>query len=256
MPAPPPARGRLLELARPSLRLDPAAEARPQLARSCAARCCRAATPCSTWRANSKPSTPPTSRERQREMDRRIADFERSGRRSLMLVVGARPRRLGFAASYGSPASSRRAERQHLATERAEHELRRLSQQLVRAQEDERRNLSRELHDEVGQTLTALRVELGNLEKLRAGPPETLQRAPRRRQATSRPERLGSVRNLAMGLRPSMLDDLGLGPAPRMAGARIFAPHRRPGGGAARRRSRPTCPKPTAPASTASCRRR
>ena len=160
--------------------------------------------------------------ERQREMDRRIADFEHSGRRSLMLVVG-----LGLAVSAASilriSRLETRAERQHLATERAEHELRRLSQQLVRAQEDERRNLSRELHDEVGQTLTALRVELGNLEKLRAGSPETfaehLEDAKRLAADT-----LGSVRNLAMGLRPAMLDDLGLGPALEWQ-AREFSRH-------------------------------
>jgi signal transduction histidine kinase len=55
-------------------------------------------------------------------------------------------------------------------------------------------------------------VELGNLEKLRAGSPETfaehLEDAKRLAAET-----LGSVRNLAQGLRPSMLDDLGLGPA-------------------------------------------
>lgn len=149
--------------------------------------------------------------ERQREMGRRLADFERSGERILAGAVA-----LALAVSVFSIVRlSRlevRAERQHVATERAERELRRLSQQLVRAQEDERRSLSRELHDEVGQELTALRVELGNLEKLRSGPPEAfrehLEDAKRLAADT-----LGSVRNLAMGLRPSMLDDLGLGPA-------------------------------------------
>ncbi len=42
-------------------------------------------------------------------------------------------------------------------------DLRRLSLRLSRAQEDERRSISRELHDQVGQMLTALRLELGNL---------------------------------------------------------------------------------------------
>ena len=45
--------------------------------------------------------------------------------------------------------------------EKAEQELRRLSNQLVRVQEEERKTISRELHDEVGQLLTGLRMELG-----------------------------------------------------------------------------------------------
>jgi hypothetical protein len=53
-------------------------------------------------------------------------------------------------------------------SELAEERLRHLSQQLVSSQEQERKALSRELHDEIGQLLTALRMELGNLERGRA----------------------------------------------------------------------------------------
>ena len=52
----------------------------------------------------------------------------------------------------------------------AREELHRLSARLVSAQEEERRKLSRELHDEVGQAMSALLVELGNLDS--ALPPE------------------------------------------------------------------------------------
>ncbi len=106
----------------------------------------------------------------------------------------------------------RRAEEHRRETEEAEEELRRLSQQLVRIQEDERRSISRELHDEVGQMLTAIRMEVSNLEQLRGADEhqfhEHLEGA-----RTMASEALQVVRNLAMGLRPSMLDDLGLGPA-------------------------------------------
>src|SRR6476660_11209 len=57
--------------------------------------------------------------------------------------------------------------------ERIEHdreEMRSLSQKLVKAQEAERKTISRELHDQVGQMLTALRMEIGNVEQLRQTP--------------------------------------------------------------------------------------
>ena len=105
-----------------------------------------------------------------------------------------------------------RAGVERLRIERAEDELRRLSQQLVRAQEEERRSLSRELHDEVGQMLTALRVEIGNLDRLREASPEGFSRHVREVKQLAE-QSLRSVRDMAMGLRPSMLDDLGLGAA-------------------------------------------
>ena len=88
----------------------------------------------------------------------------------------------------------------------------RLSNQLVRVQEDERRTISRELHDEIGQILTGLRMELGSLSRGEsdAGYRERLDSVKRLAE-----EALRSVRNLALLLRPSMLDDLGLEPALR-----------------------------------------
>ncbi len=96
--------------------------------------------------------------------------------------------------------------------ERAERELRSLSQQLVQAQEEERKAISRELHDEVGQMLTALRMELRNLEELRTASADQFGSHLDDAKQLSE-QALRAVRDLAMGLRPSMLDDLGLGPA-------------------------------------------
>ncbi len=96
--------------------------------------------------------------------------------------------------------------------EDAEAEMRRLSQQLVRTQEEERKRISRELHDEVGQMLTGLRMELRALHRLHGAAKE--QFTARLDQTKLLLERtVQSVRDLAMGLRPAMLDDLGLVPA-------------------------------------------
>jgi len=117
----------------------------------------------------------------------------------------------------------RHSEQQRLRTVEAERELRRLSRQLVHAQEEERKSISRELHDEVGQMLTGLRMELRSLQDLRIAPEEEfiihLDGAKRLAEQSLR-----SLRDIAMGLRPSLLDDLGLGPAVQWQ-ARQFSKH-------------------------------
>jgi len=106
----------------------------------------------------------------------------------------------------------RHSKQQRERAETAEQELRRLSQELVKTQEEERRALSRELHDEVGQALTALRMDLGNLAATGADSAgEFEQRLAEAKRLVERTMHM--VRDLAMGLRPSMLDDLGLVPA-------------------------------------------
>lgn len=95
----------------------------------------------------------------------------------------------------------------------AEDGLRGLSQRLLEAQEEERKHLSRELHDEVGQVLTALRVQLGQVAADSDASGEHL------RQAAQLADRsLQTVRQIASGLRPAMLDDLGLGPTLKWLG--------------------------------------
>lgn len=88
-------------------------------------------------------------------------------------------------------------------------QLQQLSHRLVEAQENERRAVARELHDEVGQLLTGLKM---NLEVTRRLPPAAA--ATNLAQAQSQlDELMGRVRNLSLDLRPAMLDDLGLLPA-------------------------------------------
>ena len=110
----------------------------------------------------------------------------------------------------------RRSEQQRGRAESAEEELRRLSRNLVRTQEEERRRLSRELHDAVGQMLSAMTMELGNMESVITAPDKLRARLDEARQLNA--ETIRGVRDLAMGLRPAMLDELGLGPALRWQG--------------------------------------
>jgi signal transduction histidine kinase len=106
----------------------------------------------------------------------------------------------------------RRSENERAVAEEAEHLMRQLSQQLVATQEEERKNLSRELHDHVGQMLTALRMELGRIDRLRSsGDSRVAGAVAESRQLVDNMVR--TVRDLALGLRPSMLDDFGLQPA-------------------------------------------
>lgn len=101
--------------------------------------------------------------------------------------------------------------------ENAEHELRQLSRKLVKAQEEERRALSRELHDALGQKLSFIGMELSTLSSLQVASPQkfaaTLDDAQRLITETVR-----NVRDLSMTLRPAMLDELGLGSAVRWQG--------------------------------------
>jgi len=104
------------------------------------------------------------------------------------------------------------ATEQQAATKEAERQLRYLSQQLVSSQEQERKSLSRELHDEIGQVLTALRIELGNLERTRSATDGSFSAHLEETKSLAETA-LRSARAIAMGLRPAMLDELGLGPA-------------------------------------------
>jgi len=93
-----------------------------------------------------------------------------------------------------------------------------LSRRLLTAQEEERRHLAIELHDELGQVLTAAQINLGFLERMSgaASAPTHLRDA-----IASVDEATHRVRDLALDLRPSVLDDLGLAAALRWYGDRF-----------------------------------
>ena len=143
------------------------------------------------------------------EVTRRLSGFRDDLHRRLWRAL-----LLGFAVALVAVlrlrALERRSELQRAQAERAEREMRLLSQELVAAQEEERKKLTRELHDHVGQMLTALRMEIGKADRARGAPGahEAIGEARRLLDTILR-----SVRDLVMGLRPSMLDDFGLQPA-------------------------------------------
>jgi PAS domain S-box-containing protein len=93
----------------------------------------------------------------------------------------------------------------------ARERLKILSRRLIEVQESERRKLARELHDEVGQMLTAIKINLQTTIKVSAK-----EAIPHLNDSVELVDDvLNQVRNLSLDLRPSMLDDLGLVPALR-----------------------------------------
>jgi PAS domain S-box-containing protein len=94
-------------------------------------------------------------------------------------------------------------------------DLQRLSVELMSAQEAERKRISRELHDELGQALTAMRINLAALENelLPALAPASGEKLTETGRAVD--EMLDHVHELSLAFRPTMLDELGLVPTLR-----------------------------------------
>lgn len=84
-----------------------------------------------------------------------------------------------------------------------------LSRRLVTIQEEERHAMALELHDEIGQMLTGLKLKLANISTL---PKDKVLEQLKQAQAMTS-DLINKVRQLSLDLRPSMLDDLGLLPA-------------------------------------------
>jgi PAS domain S-box-containing protein len=98
------------------------------------------------------------------------------------------------------------------ALQQQQQELRRLSAQVLEAREEEKTRIARELHDELGQLLTALKMDLAWLrERLPPGDADAAQRAEQMGRVLD--QTVGSTRRISSDLRPLMLDDLGLAEA-------------------------------------------
>jgi len=92
----------------------------------------------------------------------------------------------------------------------AQDTLRIFSRQLIEAQEDERRRIARDLHDQIGQALTAVKMNLYTVQRFSSDPEATHYL---KDNIDAVDEALRLVRDLSVDLRPPLLDDLGLATA-------------------------------------------
>jgi signal transduction histidine kinase len=106
----------------------------------------------------------------------------------------------------------RAADRHFAEVEQTRGELQRLSARLLEIEEEGRRKLSRELHDEIGQTLALLQIELSRALAYPASPSASLREHLDRAHALAE-RTVQTIRNISGLLRPALLDDLGLVPA-------------------------------------------
>jgi PAS domain S-box-containing protein len=117
-------------------------------------------------------------------------------------------------------------ERMNRQLEMSHERLRALSRRLLEVQEEERGRLARDLHDDIGQALTALKIQLESIQ--RSGDPALRARVSEGVETVQ--HTLERVRQLSLSLRPPQLDDLGLAAAlrshlDRQASVAGLAPH-------------------------------
>jgi signal transduction histidine kinase len=146
-----------------------------------------------------------------KETDRRIAETFAQFRRRLLVFA-----MIGF--SFGLILATttivyagrleKSVQEKYYESLQAQRELKELSKRLVEAEERERRAISRELHDEVGQSLSALLIDVENLTEMSSE--DAVFRQSLQKIKALAENCVNEVRNMALLLRPSMLDDLGL----------------------------------------------
>jgi signal transduction histidine kinase len=149
--------------------------------------------------------------DEMKETDRRIAETIVQFRRRLLMFAA-----IGFGFGvilatttivYAGQLEKSVQEKYHESLQ-AQRDLKDLSKRLVETEERERRAISRELHDEIGQSLSALLIDVANLTEMSSGEGAFQQGLQKIR--TLAENCVNEVRNMALLLRPSMLDDLGL----------------------------------------------
>ena len=155
----------------------------------------------------------------QKQMDvgnQHILELFSSFRKSLILLIVLT---LFFGALLAGGSFQRILRLEHLSAvrfEEVEHAraaLKELSARLIAVQESDRRSLSRELHDEIGQSLSALLLGIGNVAAILPADGNNEARSQLNDLRRLAERTVAAVRDMSLLLRPSMLDDLGLIPA-------------------------------------------
>jgi two-component system, NarL family, sensor histidine kinase UhpB len=129
--------------------------------------------------------------------------------------IRARPRKLDSGVVWdGLVFDDTQSRLAQLEIERSREELRALSRHLQTAREEEKARIAREVHDELGSTLTALKIDLDWLAEHLEGAPEAVTQ---KRVAMDKllEAAVAATRRIVTDLRPSILDDLGLSAALR-----------------------------------------
>ena len=156
-----------------------------------------------------------TGQQKLQEGEKQFAASRQQAAHRLLLMLGL-GMMLSFLVALASIRHSenleREAESHFAAIEVAKLELQQLSARLLEVEEEDRRKLSRELHDEIGQSLALLQIEITRAQAVPAGQTAALrERLERARELAERT--VQTARNISGLLRPALLDDLGLVPA-------------------------------------------
>jgi PAS domain S-box-containing protein len=147
-----------------------------------------------------------TERKRLEKIQNRLAIISASNRRLEAEVIQR------VAAEKSLKKSQAKQHKLLLQSERMQDQLRHLSRQVLRAQEDERKRISRELHDVIAQTLTGINLRLAALKQQAGVNNQDFNRHISQTQQLVE-KSVNSVQQFARELRPAVLDDLGLFPA-------------------------------------------
>ena len=147
--------------------------------------------------------------------EREFAETRGRAARRLILILAAGVMLSFLVARFSiryAEGLEQQAQRHTEEVEQARAELQQLSARLLEIEEEGRRRLSRELHDEIGQTLALLQIEISHAQtQLPAQPAAARERLERAREFAEKT--VQTVRNISVLLRPALLDDLGLVPA-------------------------------------------
>ena len=147
-----------------------------------------------------------TERKHAEAMRRRVEVLAASNKKLELEIV----RRQAVEITLGQ---SQREQTKLLAQARhLQEQLRHLSRQILLAQEEDRKAISRELHDQIAQTLVGINVHLAGLGREAPADPQALQQKIARTQKLVE-QSVDIVHRFARDLRPAMLDELGLVPA-------------------------------------------